>query len=107
MRWLDTSDQRCAFIVVVSGIASMRQCSIGYDDTAVTQGDLLSPIGQRATGAFDLTGADPGVSLPGALDGSLYNGLDPAAAAVYKGLLELLLRIKAGGVTVSIVLAGE
>lgn len=106
-RWLDAGDQRCAFIVVVSTIASMKQCSIGYDDTALTQADLLSPIGRRATGAFDLTGADPGVMLDGALDGTLYNGLDPDAAAVYKGLLELLLRIKAGGVQVSIVLAGE
>jgi len=104
-RWLDSREDKAAFIVVVDQVESGEDFSCAYDDDAVTFGDHLSPHGGlRAISAFDVP---PGfVSAPEGLE-CAFDGEDPVADAVYGGLWSTLQRVKAGGVAAILELHGQ
>lgn len=100
-RWLGDEDFRGAFIIVVPNFPAFEDNGFAYDDTATTPADLLTTEGYRSVGAYDLD-ANYTASHAG-----FYDGFDLGKAAVYKGLLELLNRIKAGGVLAAVELQGQ
>lgn len=100
-RWLSEEDFRGAFIIVVPNIDAVSDVGMGYDDTAVVPADLLTDCGARAVGAYDVP-SGYAFSLEGG-----YDGFDLGKQAIYKGLSDLLDRIKAGGVLAVIELSGE
>jgi len=53
-RWLDESEMRGAFIVVVPYFGPVADFGLAYDDTAVNAGQLANPFGSRAVGAWDV-----------------------------------------------------
>jgi hypothetical protein len=52
-RWLDESEMRGAFIVVVPAFGPLTDYGVAYDDTAVNATQLSNPYGSRAVGAWD------------------------------------------------------
>jgi hypothetical protein len=103
-RWLDETEARGAFIVVLP-LFTLHDIGMAYDDTALTPQDLLIPgtvNGQRAVNAYDVTSA----LNPAILQGS-YDGFDFGAAAVNRGLFDLLQSIKPAGVAAIIERQGE
>jgi hypothetical protein len=97
--WLDEREFRAAFVVVIPTIGAVRDYGMAWDDTAMDAADLMTIDllgGMRAVGAFDIPSALITTELPGAWD-----GYDLGAATVYKGLYDLLQKIKAAGVYVA------
>jgi len=101
-RWLDERDHRGAFIVQVPNLAPLFDTSMAYDDTAPSFAELRNPNGARAVGAYDVP-VDASADL---VQGG-YDGFDVQKQAVYKGLYDLLQKIKAGGVYATVELEGE
>lgn len=95
-RWLDESEHRGAFIVVVENIQPLSDTGMVYDDSAMTRDALMSPNtgGRRALGAFDV---DSYIEAFGYLQGS-WDGYDGPHRALYKGLYDKLQSLKAAGV---------
>jgi hypothetical protein len=100
-RWLGDEDYRGAFIIVVPNLPAFSDLGFAWDDTAMTPTDLLTADGFRSVGAYDLD-ANYTASSAG-----FYDGFDLGKAAVYKGLLDMLNRIKAGGVLAVVELQGQ
>lgn len=97
-RWLDESDHRGAFIVVVPLLDTFSDVGMAYDDTALTVAQHASAHGRRAHTAFDVpTSASTALILQGG-----YDGFDLPKQAVYKGLIDVFQQIKAGGVDASV-----
>lgn len=97
-RWLDESDHRGAFIVVVPILDTFEDVGMAYDDTAMNPAAHASVHGRRAHTAYD---------VPSVVDASLilaggYDGFDLPKQAVYKGLIDTFQQIKAGGVDASV-----
>jgi hypothetical protein len=103
-RWLDETEYRGTFIVVIP-ILALIDIGMAYDDTATTPADLVIPntlFGHRAVNAYDVTtDLDPAI-----VQGS-YDGFDISAAAANKGLFDLLQSIKPAGVSAIIEREGE
>lgn len=104
-RWLDLTDYRGAFVVVVPLLPAIADCGMAYDDPgaasgAVAPGDYETALGRRATPAYDAVGM-VGPGLQGGFD-----GFDLPRAAVYAGLYMNLSQIAAGGVAVEIAILG-
>jgi hypothetical protein len=101
-RWLSTEDFRGAFIVVVPDVEAISDVGLGYDDTASGIGaDLTTACGTRALGAYDIP-SDFSLWPAGG-----YDGFDLGKQALYKGLFDLLERIRAAGVLSAIELQGQ
>lgn len=100
-RWLSIDDFRAAIIVTVPNLPAMTDVGLAYDDTAMSPGDLLTTIGYRSVGAYDIPSSYT-ASSPGG-----YDGFDLAKQAVYVGLYNSLVLITAGGVNVDVELQGQ
>ncbi len=100
-RWLDESDYRGAFIVVLSALAAISDVGFAWDDTATGVLDLATTAGGRALGAFDIP-ATWALSTAGG-----YDGFDLDQQAVYKGVWDTLQAIKAAGISAAVELEGE
>lgn len=100
-RWYGEEDFRGAFIVVVPNIGAIADCGMAFDDTA-TGPTAISPDtgGVRAISAYD-------VPSTLSIHQGGYDGFDLVKVGVYKGLYDLLDRIKAGGVFFAVELRGE
>lgn len=94
-RWMDESEARGCFIVVVDPLPPISEHGMAYDDTAVEASDLYYAVteGSRAVGAFDV----PSDLAFGYLQGA-WDGYDVGASALLLGLWENLQGIKAAGV---------
>jgi hypothetical protein len=90
--WLDQSTYRGAFIVVVPKLAVVADRGMFFDDTAMGSGALKSAIGSRSACFYDVP-----ITYTGALQG-FFDGFDSRGRAIYKGLFDVLDRIKAAGV---------
>lgn len=94
--WLDDVEYRGAFVVVVPLIGAVADYGMAYDDTAMTPADLVTPGligGRRAVSAYDAPLTLTPIELVGA-----YDGTDLGAATIWKGVYDLLQKIKAAGV---------
>jgi hypothetical protein len=100
-RWMDESDYRGAFIVVLSELAAVSDVGFAWDDTSAGVLDLTTPAGTRALGAFDI----PSVWTLSAAGG--FDGFDLDRQAVYKGVWDTLQAIKAAGISAAVELEGE
>jgi hypothetical protein len=103
-RWLDESLHRGAFAVVVPNLGALEDVGMAYDDTAMDDPAHVSPDdgGRRAHSAYDV----PRDAETGILQGG-YDGFDLPKQAVYKGVFDLLQRIKAAGVAALVELQGQ
>jgi hypothetical protein len=99
-RWLDETDYRGAFIVVMSSLPAITDVGFAYDDTASGTFGLPTATGTRALGAYDLTSAFTVVGVGG------YDGFDLARQAVYKGVWDTMQAIKAVGISAAVELEG-
>jgi len=101
-RWLNETDFRGGFIVVVPNLAAIQDVGMAYDDTATGPNSLQTPIGKRAVGAYDV----PSTLIASELQGG-YDGFDVVKQVVYKSVWTSLQNIKAAGVTAAVELAGQ
>lgn len=103
-RWMDESELRGCFIVVIDPIPPISDYGMAFDDTAASVIALYyaQTGGSRAVGAFDVPSTLGFNYLQGAWD-----GYDASAAALFSGLYESLQAIKAAGVVAAIELNGE
>jgi hypothetical protein len=100
-RWLDESDYRGAFIIVLSALPAIADVGFAYDDASTAAGDLLTAAGTRAFGAFDMSSSFVLAPVGG------YDGFDLPRQAVYKGVWDTLQAIKAAGISAAVELEGE
>ena len=100
-RWLDESDYRGAFIVVLSALPAISDVGLAWDDTAVGTLGLGTAAGARALGAWDIPSTWALSSAGG------FDGFDLGRQAVYKGVWDTLQAIKAAGISAAIELEGE
>lgn len=100
-RWLDETDYRGAFIVVVSNLPAISDVGCVWDDTAAVPGELLTACGSRAVSAWDAPSGVLSVTRGG------YDGFDLRKQAVYKGIWDNMQAIKAAGVYVAVELESE
>jgi len=105
-RYLDENDYRGAFIVVVPPVPCVADFGMLYDDTAMNAGAFQTPVGRRAITAYNVPRSTSSTVLQGAYDGADRQA-DSQRSAIYSGLGEMLEQIKAGGVTVELVLKGQ
>lgn len=103
-RWLTTMDAHRAFVVIVPLLPPASDTSLVFNDTAVSSAGLLTPLGQRALGAYSIPS---GLLPPYGVQEACYNGFDKGKEAFYSSLYEQLKAISAGGVFVAIELEGE
>lgn len=108
-RWLDEQEHRGAFIVVVPNLEPITDrgfiwASDPADPPDVSAGDLLSSVGKRALGAFDVLATDLGTDFLGI---GCYDGFDDGKNAVYSRLYATLQRIRAAGIVAALELKGE
>ena len=103
-RWMDESELRGCFIVVVDPLPPIADTGMVYDDTALNATALYytQTGGSRAVGAWDV----PSTLGFGYLQGC-WDGYDAAKAALFSGLYQTLQAIKAAGVVAVIELNGE
>jgi len=101
-RWLGEDDFRGAFFVVVPNLPAMTDVGMAYDDTAQGPADLVTSVGKRAVGAYDVPVGLISTELQGG-----YDGFDLGKQAFYLGLYNLLQDIKAGGIFATLELAGQ
>jgi len=100
-RWLDESDYRGGFIVVLSFLPAVSDVGFIWDDTAADTLALATPAGARAVSAWDL----PRTFALAAAGG--YDGFDLGRMAVYKGAWDTMQAIKAAGISAAVELEGE
>lgn len=100
-RWMDESESRGCFIVLVQALATITEYGVAFDDTAMTVHDHQSAIGARAPAAFDVPSSLGFGYLQGAFD-----GFDLRRRAVYKSINDTLQAIKAAGVVAVVELRG-
>lgn len=94
-RYLDENDHLGGILAVLPLTPSILEWGGGYDDTAtVWPGDYVSTVGTRSLLAYDLT-----VATDMTIMSSTYDGYDAELALLYVGAVDLLNRIKAGGVS--------
>lgn len=97
-RYLDESDHRGGFIVLLPILDTFSDVGMAYSDTAINTAAHNSPHGRRAHTAFDVPSlVNPTLILAGGFD-----GFDLPKQAVYKSLIDSLQQIKAGGVDASV-----
>lgn len=103
-RWLDEVEQHGAFVCVVPNLGAMRDCGMGFDDTAMNPAQHVSADtkGLRGWAAFDV----PNTATSDMLAGG-YDGFDLPKQGVYSGLWDNLQAIKAAGVAAIVELAGQ
>lgn len=100
-RWLSIDNFRGGIIVTVPNLPAMTDVGLAYDDTAMSPADLLTTIGYRSVGAYDIPNTYV-ASSPGG-----YDGFDLAKQAVYLGVYNSLIQITTGGVDVDVELQGQ
>jgi hypothetical protein len=101
-RWMDISEMRGAFIIVVPPYGPVADVGMAYDDVAMVAADLTNPLGQRVVGAWDV----PSSLGFGYLQGS-WDGYDIPRATTMKTVYDSLQRVKAAGVAAVLELQGE
>ena len=102
-RYMDENDNRAAIVIGIPNLPCVADFGYVYDDTAANTNALLTPLGRRGLGAFDL----PGGTLPSAVLQGCLDGADQKKQAVYSGLGAVLTQTKAAGVTIELVLEGQ
>lgn len=102
-RWLDETDYRGGFIVVVENTQPIADSSMVYDDAAMNANDLHSGItgGNRALGAFDVP-----VDTAFGYQLGCYDGYDAPKWAAYQSLYDSMQSIKPAGNSAAIALRG-
>lgn len=101
-RWLDVSEMRGAFIIVVPNFGPLKDVGMAYDDISTDAASLTNANGLRAVSAWDV----PATLGFGYLQGS-YDGYDLVRATTMKTVYETLQRIKAAGTAAVLELQGE
>lgn len=102
-RWLDSLENRGAFIIVVKPTPSMHDLGMVYDDPGTSPPDFVDPIGRRAYSAYDIPITfDPVLGAQ-----SAYDGGDLQLDGVRSAIFQMLQKIKAGGVAAVMELAGQ
>lgn len=104
-RWLDETETRGAFVVVVPRMQPITDWGMCYDDTAMNAAAFLSPLvpgGHRALTAYDAP-----QTLDVALSPGAYDGVDTGAEGVYNGAWSALQSRKAAGVAALLEREGE
>lgn len=105
-RYLDDSDFRGAFVIVLPNLPVIKDQGMFYDDPSPNPSGApfdsaavyTSVLGRRGTSAYDAPGLI-GPSIQG-----FYDGQDLPKNAVYTGLVSVLDAIKAAGVHVAVVI---
>lgn len=108
-RWLDESIARGAFIVVVPNLQPVTDRGFLWQSSPASPPDadamdLLSTVGKRSLGAYDVAPADLGTDFLGP---GCWDGFDDGKNAVYSRLYATLQRIRAAGVVAVLELQGE
>ena len=104
-RYMDENEYRGCFITVLPNLPCLQDVGFAYDDIANNPSEFVSPggVGRRATDAYDVpSSADPTLILQGG-----YDGFDLPKQVVYKGIFDLLQRIKPAGVAAPVELLGQ
>jgi hypothetical protein len=102
-RYMDENDFRAAVVIGIPNLPCVADFGYVYDDTAANTNALLTPVGRRGLGAYDL----PGGTLPTTVLQGCFDGEDRQKAAVYAGLGAVLEQIKAAGVSIQLILEGQ
>lgn len=102
--WLDDIYHRASFVVVIPNLGFIEEHSMAYDDPGITAIDFTGPLGRRAHSAYDVPEFGVGQSL--VLVGA-YDGQDTGKIQFHLAIIDLLNKIRASGVTISLELAGE
>lgn len=100
-RWLDMANAEGAGILEFRDLPAVEETGMVFDDPALTQAELATTLGTRATSAFDLT--DDVVTCRH----SCYDGFDLEREAILKKLSDLLESITLHGVNTTLVAQGE
>ena len=101
-RWMDESEYRGAFIVVVPNYGPVTDFGMAYDDTAADATALSGTYGSRSVGAWDVPS-----SLAFGFRQGAWDGYDTTRAATMKAAYDTLQGIKAAGVAAVLELAGN
>lgn len=102
-RYMDENDYRGAVVFCLPPLPCVADFGYVYDDTAADTDALLTPLGKRGLGAYDL----PGGTLPAAVLQGCLDGEDLQGQAIYSGLGAVLTQTKAAGVNIELVLEGQ
>jgi hypothetical protein len=90
-RWMDETDYRAAFIVVLPRLPHWYDWGMVYDDTAMNEAAHHSSLGVRGFAAYDIPASTP-IKL------GFYDGTDLKLSALYGGIWDALQKTKAAGV---------
>jgi hypothetical protein len=98
--WLSEETYRASLILVVPDLGSVTEFGMAWDDPTTAQSGFVTALGHRAQSAFDVD-ISSSLIFPGVWDGD-----DEGLNNFYLSLVDLINKIKAGGVDVRFELEG-